>query len=460
MSIALAYDATLSRVRVTGTFPGLLDTFTRTVASGWGTSDSGAVWTTSGGSASDFSVGSGLGTLSLGSVNVTRQAAFTPTNADSDDQTTLNPIAIVAGAEVIGELFARRADANNEYYARMSIAVGGAVSLLLRKRVAGVVTTLGTYATGLTHSSTATRYKLRLAVVGTLVSAKLWLSTVPEPIGWQLSFTDTSLSAFGARGVRAVLATGNTNTPPVLVTVDDLTGHGAGQVERSTDQIRWTTVRGGSGLDGLVGSAVQVDDYEFTAGVLNYYRIRRQATVDTTSITPAMDSVWLKNLARPFLNRAITVIDWSDVTHDSRNAVLPIIGRRDPIGLSDVRMAKRWELTVRVPTLADADELVTTFASGEPVLVHLPDPDCPVPGGYAVIGDVRVQRVGNQRAPQRHIVLPLIGVTAPGPDVVGATMTWQSVISTYATWADVIAANATWQDLLDGIADPGDVVVG
>lgn len=42
-------------------------------------------------------------------------------------------------------------------------------------------------------------------------------------------------------------------------------------IERSPDQVTWTTVRGASSLT-LTGAAVSIDDYEFTDGVPNYYR--------------------------------------------------------------------------------------------------------------------------------------------------------------------------------------------
>ncbi len=46
-------------------------------------------------------------------------------------------------------------------------------------------------------------------------------------------------------------------------------------VERSTDQVRWTTVRGGTNV-ALVGAAfaVPLDDYEFDPDRTNYYRVR------------------------------------------------------------------------------------------------------------------------------------------------------------------------------------------
>jgi hypothetical protein len=181
-------------------------------------------------------------------------------------------------------------------------------------------------------------------------------------------------------------------------------------------------------------------------------------TNQTNSITPALDTVWLKNLARPFLNRPVTVNDWSDVERPSRNGVFPIVSRTLPIAVTDLRLSRRYELVLTTPTPAEAKELDLCLASGDPILVHVPA-DCPIPGLYAVVGTVVVSR-REKRSPRRYLTLPLVEVVAPGPDIIGATNTWASVIATYATWADLIAANATWQDLLDGVADPGDVVVG
>jgi hypothetical protein len=43
-------------------------------------------------------------------------------------------------------------------------------------------------------------------------------------------------------------------------------------IERSPDQVTWTTVRGAAALI-LSGGAFSIDDYEFTDGVVNYYRV-------------------------------------------------------------------------------------------------------------------------------------------------------------------------------------------
>lgn len=46
-------------------------------------------------------------------------------------------------------------------------------------------------------------------------------------------------------------------------------------IERSTDQVRWTFVRGGTNVAVTAGAFVDsIHDYEFTPGVANYYRVR------------------------------------------------------------------------------------------------------------------------------------------------------------------------------------------
>lgn len=55
-------------------------------------------------------------------------------------------------------------------------------------------------------------------------------------------------------------------------------------IERSTNQVTWTTVRGGTSLTPS-GNAVTLNDYEFNANVTNYYRARAYDTAATAYVT-------------------------------------------------------------------------------------------------------------------------------------------------------------------------------
>ncbi|MEU5939411.1 carbohydrate binding domain-containing protein [Micromonospora sp. NPDC047548] len=188
-----------------------------------------------------------------------------------------------------------------------------------------------------------------------------------------------------------------------------------------------------------------------------YFVVIGGSPVFSGSITPAIGGVWLKSVSRPFLNRKVTVLDYSDVERPSRAGVFDVIGRSFPVAVNDVRGSRRWTLEVLTETLGDARELDLVLASGDPMLVHVPA-GVGVPGGYVVIGDTTQRRTG-RRSTRRVFELPCTEIAAPGPDVVGATVTCQTVLTTYPTCAAVLAAHDTCLSLMELIGDPTDVIV-
>lgn len=69
----------------------------------------------------------------------------------------------------------------------------------------------------------------------------------------------------------------------VVIDADGLAAADYATVERSTDQIRWTVIRGGGNVSVTAGAFdLPVSDYEFEPGVENFYRVRG---VETDAIT-------------------------------------------------------------------------------------------------------------------------------------------------------------------------------
>lgn len=189
----------------------------------------------------------------------------------------------------------------------------------------------------------------------------------------------------------------------------------------------------------------------------------KQSYVDsqTNSITPALPGVFIKSLRRPYLNREVQVLDYSDITRASRNAAFDVIGRTYPVGVADVMSGRAWTMTLWTDDLSEAGDLDTVLASGDIWFVHVPI-GFNVPGGYVIIdGNVTRRRPGNakRQTTRRFFDLPLIEVATPDDDVAGTTGTWATVVATYATWQDVISANATWADVLELIGSPDEVIV-
>jgi len=213
------------------------DAFGRTVSNGWGTADSGQAWATDGGSAADYAVASGTGRHIMSTRGVIRHTYVPVTTADVDLRVdwSLSAVPVADSAYIFPMI--RYADVTHMYLARIQVAAGGAMTLTLRKRD-GAETQLGSsYATGLTYTAGAW-YTVRLAMTGSNLSAKVWLRSGTEPEAWQLTATDTALTAPAAVGVRTLLGSATTNTLPLTAQFDGLyVGPQAMTVTRSVNGI-------------------------------------------------------------------------------------------------------------------------------------------------------------------------------------------------------------------------------
>ncbi|MGI5178679.1 hypothetical protein ACQEVZ_20315 [Dactylosporangium sp. CA-152071] len=197
----------------------LRDSFDREpVVSGWG-----GAWATSGGSASDHSVGAGVAVQSHGSVNVRRIALLDAGAADVSYTVDVQlAITSAAGAPVTQWAAARVTDSSNCYFARLDVDTAGAVSLALYKLVAGAQTTLAAAVQLAAAHVAGDWWRIGIQTAGTALRAKAWLpSSQPEP-AWQVTAVDGSLTTGTLIGPMSRLNSGNSNTLPVPVTWDNL----------------------------------------------------------------------------------------------------------------------------------------------------------------------------------------------------------------------------------------------
>lgn len=181
---------------------------------------------------------------------------------------------------------------------------------------------------------------------------------------------------------------------------------------------------------------------------------------EVVSVTPAGAGYWVKNVRRPNLNRKVTVIGVGDISRPSRAGVFDVIGRADPIAVTEVQGSRRTSLTVRCATVGEADTLNRTLATGDVLLFQADGPDCPAPTLYGVTGTVRQYRpMQRPTYGVRYVEIPVTEVAAPDLSVFVGTVTWQDIVNQFATWADLIAAEPTWSDVLTIVAET-DVITG
>lgn len=193
-----------------------LDTFTRTVSNGWGTSDSGDVWSVVG-TASLYSVGSGVGNHQHTATNVAHISVTANSVHNADQVVEVSTPSLSTGASQRIGLIARYVDSNNYFWCEAVFDTAANILVGIHKRVSGVESLLGTEInTGLTHVA-GTRYKLRFRIVENQLQVKLWTVGQAEPALFQQTQLDSALNTFGQLGTFSRLDSGNTN---ITITVN------------------------------------------------------------------------------------------------------------------------------------------------------------------------------------------------------------------------------------------------
>lgn len=192
--------------------PSIADTFTRTIATGWGNADTGQTWSSTGGVASDHYTQGSEGVHKMTATSSSVRDLITASGTDHDVRMSVSTSATATGADQYVAAVARAVDENNLYMAQLQFSTAAVVTLTLRKRVAGVETILGTWSGGVGAAHTAFgKFYIRLQVRGSLLRCRAWAAATAETGLWQIIATDTSLTTGTAVGARSVRAAGNTN---------------------------------------------------------------------------------------------------------------------------------------------------------------------------------------------------------------------------------------------------------
>lgn len=204
------------------TSPYLTDLFARTVSNGWGTTSTGGyTWTP--GTASQYNVTGGSGTITFTAKADATKAInldFPIRDVDFTFDASINAVA-TGVANVLGPTL-RGAVGDTHVWAHMEFGLGGTVDCHIRETLAGVTTSLAqTTQPGLVYTA-GTVIRCRTQLVGRRVRMRAWLASGVEPDAWtvdaQVSITATNTLT----GMRSCVFAGNTNTLPVVFTVDNI----------------------------------------------------------------------------------------------------------------------------------------------------------------------------------------------------------------------------------------------
>ncbi|WP_394552262.1 PKD domain-containing protein [Agromyces sp. MMS24-JH15] len=179
------------------------DTFTRTLATGWGRADTGQDWTLST-AASSYSIDGARGKVTVppGSGRAARLASVVAGDVAITSDVQVTPVPSGSGTYVS---YLSRLNGSNSYRAKLQFSPNGTITLILTRVVGGTETSLA--AQRLAGTFTAGQsVRVAFETSGsspTTVRAKAWPAASAEPSAWLLSATDATagLQAAAAVGV-------------------------------------------------------------------------------------------------------------------------------------------------------------------------------------------------------------------------------------------------------------------
>lgn len=174
------------------------------------------------------------------------------------------------------------------------------------------------------------------------------------------------------------------------------------------------------------------------------------SAVTVTSDTSYLGSMaWLTDPLQPALSRLLLVADVKEHTQQARTGVLRIMGRADPIAVSDVRLSGSGEIAAYTTTASEAVALRALLATGNILLWRAPATWTGPTWMYLAVGDTsEVSASGVATEGWREWRLPYAVVAAPyGTSAGPVGVTYADVLTAYATYAALIAGEATYDAL-------------
>lgn len=190
--------------------PDVVDQFGRTVASGWGSADTGQPWVLLNGVAGEYVVGSGIGSMDVTAANASRNMMITSMEPDFDVRCDVGiPVAPTGGDYNLFVRVRDSSDSSASYYVVANFATTGNVAVYSGERTASVDTNVMTVQAA-TPYTPGTFWRIRLRCIGSTIQAKAWLRGTAEPGAW-VSFVDTTLTS-GRLRLSTFRNSGNTSS--------------------------------------------------------------------------------------------------------------------------------------------------------------------------------------------------------------------------------------------------------
>ncbi len=176
---------------------------------------------------------------------------------------------------------------------------------------------------------------------------------------------------------------------------------------------------------------------------------------DPVTLETPLDEHWLKNVAQVAQSVRIEVADMSSVRRPARAlARYDVLGRANPVIISDVRGGRTGTMVLTTYDANDAAALRSLFTTGYPLLFQAPY-EMDFADLFFVASDVEERRLTYGTSPMRQFTVPWAEVDAPAGDLITGVNSWAQVAQ-FGTWQNVMDKRGTWLDVLNLPYNTGD----
>lgn len=411
-------------VLTTAADPLALDTFTRVVASAWGTPDVGPAWLVVGGTAPDYSVNGTRGQHAVPSTGVSRTSRLAMGNPNTTVQVTAFPSAVATGGMFQQTVRMRSTSFNNFYEAVLAFQTTGQMDLTFRRLNAGTPTVINSTASFMPYSAT-TQVAVKMRAWGNQLQLTVWDQTAPEPVAPTYTATDASITSGSFIELTSLRGAANTNV--TLVT-------------------QWDNL---SVLDVCIAlKVVESCSNPVTLACDGCFRLGDPVRpCNDVRICLCGEEVECGGTG------GISFIGMLPDSYDDNSGnMLPVNGVY-PIHISRNRRAADGTFLVTPASFVDRDNLLRLLAPGGALLWRGPA-EYGIGDRYLAILSVPVAPgIADLSIQTRAMQLPFLvtkAVVGPSQGVCGSRV--QDLCDLYGTWDELIAAGLTYADLIRGEA--------
>lgn len=208
------------------------DDFDRTSSGGWGTAPTGQTWVHFGFGGShlttDYPISGGMARTSIPATSAYRAGYLDGVSMYNVavECTFQLPTANVTGGDMEpGNILLRVVDTDTYYMVRVVVTAAEAVTVALYSIVDGSSTLLAGPETVAGVTNTGQPIRVKAIIEGQTLQAKVWDPADGEPLLNMVAAHTAHIAVPGSVGVRNGLSSGNTNTLPVVIALDDFAVH-------------------------------------------------------------------------------------------------------------------------------------------------------------------------------------------------------------------------------------------